>query len=70
MSEYTPPPETAGEAFEQRYQELSKITARVFNNLIGFHDNNREKTWADVYDLERIAEIMLELDTLLEKKHE
>lgn len=68
--EYIQPPETAEEAFEQSYQELSRVTARVINKIVGLHDSNREKTWADVDDLEHVAELMQELDKLLGKRHE
>lgn len=65
IEQYPEPHETAEEAFEQRYQELSQVTARVFNKIIGLHDSNREKTWADVGDLGHIIEAMKELDEFL-----
>ena len=39
--------------------------ARVFNKVIGHHDNKREKTWADVGDLGHVIELMNELDEFL-----
>jgi hypothetical protein len=65
MEQYPQPDETAQEAYEQRYQELTKVTARVFNKIIGHRDNNREKTWAEVGDLGHIIEMMQELDEFL-----
>ena len=65
MEQYPEAQETAEEAFEQRFQELSHVTARVFNKIIGLHDSKRAKTWAEVGDLGYIIEAMNELDEFL-----
>lgn len=68
--EYTPSPETAEEAFELRYRELSRLMARVSNQIVGLHNSNRKKTWADVGDLGQIIEVMQELDKFLRSRRE
>ena len=59
------PPQTAQEAYEQQYEILSRVMARVFNKIIGHHGNNGEKTWGHVGDLGHVTEVMNELDEFL-----
>jgi len=58
-------PDNVEAAFDQQYQELSNVTARVFNKIIGLRDSNRAKTWDEVGDLGHIIEVMNELDEFL-----
>lgn len=65
FSEYAQHPETAEEAFEQQYQELSRLIACVFKKMTERHESKRTKNWADVGDLGHSIEIMRELDEFL-----
>lgn len=65
MEQYPETHETAQEAYERQYQELSKVATRVFNKIKGYHDSKRAKTWDEVGDLEYIVETMNDLDEFL-----
>lgn len=58
-------PENTQEAYEQQYQELADVMARVFNKIITRRASASEKTWADVGSLEHITKLMQELDEFL-----
>lgn len=64
IPEQQPLPDDPELAFQQRFQDVSRVTARVFTKIIGLRDNS-EKTWADVGTLGHIMEVMDELDQFL-----